>query len=202
MPEFDLRRIRIAKYTYDSEQGKITYGTPIDVGDAMTANVELRFAEGRLYAESRLAEYMRHYSGVSVSLGVKYIKDAAQKELFGAYELQRNVSSKQVKSLTFGKGANGNYVGCTFYSPDMIDGAEKFTCVFMHKALFSPPTRSLQTLGDTITFSTPTTTGEAMVDDKGHLSESVTVATEAEAIAWCEACFSAEPTTPSGSGGA
>lgn len=46
MPEFDLRGIRCGKYV--NTAGVITYTTPTKVGDAMTANLELRFAEGRL----------------------------------------------------------------------------------------------------------------------------------------------------------
>ena len=59
MPEFDLRGMKVAKYNYDKTQKKISYDTPMSMGDAMTANLELKFAEGRLYAESALAEYMK-----------------------------------------------------------------------------------------------------------------------------------------------
>ena len=61
MPEFDLRGMKVAKYNYDKTQKKISYDTPMSMGDAMTANLELKFAEGRLYAESALAEYMKEF---------------------------------------------------------------------------------------------------------------------------------------------
>ena len=73
MPQFDLRHIYAAKY--ENNNGVISYSSPQQVGDAMTANIELRYAEGRLYAESTLAEYMRKAVGGTISLGVKYIKD-------------------------------------------------------------------------------------------------------------------------------
>ena len=50
MPSFDLRGIRAGKYKNTS--GTVTYTEPTDVGDAMSAQLELKFAEGRLYAES------------------------------------------------------------------------------------------------------------------------------------------------------
>ena len=92
------------------------------------------------------------------------------------------------------KTSTGQYVGSGFYAPDMIDGAEKFTAIFVHKTLFGPPSKTLQTMGEQINFQTPTTSGEALVDDAGHLMEWKSFDTEAEAIAWLDACFTTEPT--------
>ena len=69
MPTFDLRGIRIGKYKNTS--GTVTYETPTEVGDAMNANIELKFAEGRLYAEGRLAEYIKLATGGTISIAVK-----------------------------------------------------------------------------------------------------------------------------------
>lgn len=200
MPEFDLRGMKVAEYKYDKLTKKITYGETMDMGEAMSANLEMKFAEGRIYAESALAEYMKKVTGMTVSQGIKYIPDKTQQLLFKAYQLSRNMGSgsTSVKSMAFGKSSTGRYVGSGFYAPDMIDGVEMFTAVFIHKVLFGPPSKTLQTMGETITFNTPTTTGEALVDDKGHLHEWYSFATEAEAIAWIEACFKTEPTVVSG----
>ena len=197
MPEFDLRGMKAAKYTYNKAQKKITYGEAVSMGDAMTANLEMKFAEGRVYAESALAEYMKKLTGMTTSVGVKYIPDEAQKLLFKAYQLSRAVgggSQTPIKSMAFGKTSTGQYVGYGFYSPDMIDGVEKFTAVFVHKTLFGPPSKTLQTLGEQITFNTPTTSGEALVDDLGHLHEWYSFDTESDAIAWIDACFTTAPT--------
>ena len=78
MPQFDLRHIYCAKYV--NTAGTISYTDAQQIGDAMNANIELRYAEGRLYAESTLAEYMRKAVGGTISLGVKYIKSAARGE--------------------------------------------------------------------------------------------------------------------------
>ena len=72
MPSFDLRGIRAGKYKNTS--GTVTYTEPTDVGDAMDVHLELKFAEGRLYAESKLAEYIKLATGGTISLAVKYIK--------------------------------------------------------------------------------------------------------------------------------
>lgn len=184
MPSFDLRGIHVAKYI--NTNGVITYADPTVAGDAMNVNLSLRFAEGRLYAESSLAEYIRKATGGTISIGVKYIKDEAQKLMFGMAEKTRTVSGKTVKGLSYGAKAKMAYVGVAFYAPDMIDGEEKFTCVKVARALFGPADMSYQTTGENIQFSTPTTTGEFLPDHSAgrDLFEVAVCDTEEDAVAW------------------
>lgn len=189
MPKFDLRGIKIGKYT--NTAGTITYATPTLVGDAMTANLELRFAEGRLYAESKLAEYMKLATGGTISLGVKYIKDNAKKMMYGCTDKVRTEGTSDpvtYTSLDYTAKDEASYVGCGFYAPDMIDGVQKYTCVFVKKCLFGPPAMAFQTKGETITFQTPTTTGEFLADDTTGVSlfETFEADTEEEAKAWID----------------
>lgn len=197
MPQFDLRNIKVAKYVNTS--GAITYTNAQKLGDAMTANLEMRFAEGRLYAESTLAEYMRKATGGTISVGVKYILAAAQQLLFGSKSKARSVTyvpttsttttTTSVSGLVLGAKTDSAYVGIAFYAPDMVDGVEKYTCVFAHKALFGPPSMQLQTAGDTIVFNTPTTSGEFLADDSSaqDMIEVAICDDEAQAIAWVDA---------------
>lgn len=189
MPQFDLRGIQIAKYV--NTNGVITYTDRQTAGDAMTANMELRYAEGRLYAESTLAEYMRKATGGSISLGVKYIPNAAQKIMFGSREKQRTVGQTQITGLVLGGKTTSAYVGVGLYAPDMIDGVEKFTAVKIAKALFGPPSMTLQTAGENIVFNTPTTTGEFLADDSTDqdMIEVAICDTEEAAIAWVTAAL-------------
>ena len=72
---------------------------------------------------------------------------------------------------------------------DMVDGVEKYTCIFARKCLFGPPGYSLQTANESITFQTPTTSGEFLADDSANkdLLETAVVDTEEQAIAWVTA---------------
>ena len=189
MPQFDLRGIQIAKYV--NTNGVISYTDRQSAGDAMTANMELRYAEGRLYAESTLAAYMRKATGGSISLGVKYIPNAAQKIMFGSREKQRTVGQPQITGLVLGGQTTIAYVGVGLYAPDMIDGVEKFTAVKIAKALFGPPSTTLQTAGENIVFNTPTTTGEFLADDSTDqdMIEVAICDTEEDAIAWVTAAL-------------
>lgn len=182
MPAFNLHYIKAATYK--------TSGAAVTVGEAMSANLSLRFAEGRLYTEKGLAEYLRKAVGGSISLAVKYIPDAAQKLLFGAEEKTRTVASKQVKSLVHDSKLGAPYVKLAFYAPDRVDGAQKYTCVYVYKALFGMPDMTFTApTGDTITFNTPTTSGEFLPadTDEAELLEVAVCDTEDEAKAWCDA---------------
>lgn len=200
MPAFDLRGIRIAEY--QKEGDKVSYGPPISVGDAMNCSLELKFAEGRLYAESSLAEYIKMATGGSISIGVKYIPDAAKVVMYGAKEKTRDVGGRQVKGIQYTGLGVPSYVGTSFYAPDVIDGVTKYTCVFVSKSLFGPPGMNFQTKGENLTFQTPTTTGEFLADDSLEkvLLESAVCDTEEDAIAWTTAVM-AEQGTPSGQEG-
>ena len=198
MPQFDLRHIYCAKYV--NTDGTISYTDAQQIGDAMTANIELRYAEGRLYAESTLAEYMRKAVGGTISLGVKYIKSAAQQLMFGMRSKSRSITytpeggtstTISVSGLAIGGKDEGVYVGVAFYTPDMVDGVRKYTCVLVKKALFGPPSLSLQTAGENIQFNTPTTSGEFLADDSTSLElfETAIVEDEQAAIAWVAAAL-------------
>lgn len=192
MPTFDLRGIKIGKYI--NTEGTITYDTPISMGDAMSVELNLTAAEGRLYAESRLAEYKKLITGGTASVGVKYITDAAQKLLFGMSENTRNVGTNaSQKSLKATAKDIAKYVGMGFYAPDAIDGTDKYTAVFVYKVLFGAPGYVYATKGDSIAFQTPTTTGEFLADDSEdkNIMETATLESETDAIAWINKCFGA-----------
>ena len=192
MPTFDLRGIKIGKYI--NTEGTITYETPISMGDAMSVELNLTAAEGRLYAESRLADYKKLITGGTASVGVKYITDAAQKLLFGMSENTRNVGTNtSQKSLKATAKDIAKYVGMGFYAPDAIDGTDKYTAVFVYKVLFGAPGYVYATKGDSITFQTPTTTGEFLADDSEdkNIMEIAILASESDAVAWINKCFGA-----------
>lgn len=190
MPTFDLRGIKVAEYINTS--GTVSYGSTISAGDAMAANLELKFAEGRLYAESTLAEYMKKALGGSISIGVKYLPEAAQTLMYGTQAKTRTLGGNQVvKGLKTTAKDVAKYVGVSFYAPDMIDGVPKYTCVFVSRALFGPPSMVYQTLGESIVFQTPTTTGEFLADNSEdqNIMEVAVADTEDAAIAWCSTVF-------------
>lgn len=197
MPQFDLRGMKIAQYV--NTNGVISYTNPQTIGDAMNCNLELRFAEGRLYAESTLAEYMKKATGGTISVGVKYIPATAQKLMFGSKDNARSITytpagsstatTASVTGLVTAAADTPAYVGFACYAPDMVDGVRKFTCLKVAKTLFGPPSMSFQTAGESIVFNTPTTSGEFLADDSAdqNLIEVAICEDENEAKAWITA---------------
>lgn len=199
MPTFGLRGAMVAPY--NNNAGVVTYGAPIGAGCAINVNLELRFAEARLYACDRLAEYLREAIGGTITFEAKYFPQAAQLAMFGATTKTRSVTytpagsttqeTSQITSVVNSGNDAVGYVGFSAYSPDMVDGVEKWTAFFVAKAKFAPPSIVRQTKGENITFQTPTTTGEFLPDDtSGMVLQEVAICdSEAEAIAWCSAVF-------------
>lgn len=187
MPTFDLKHIRAAKYNHTD--GTTKYTDAVEVGDAMAVDLNLRFAEGRLYAEGSLAEYLRSATGGTASIAAKYLKDAFQKLAFGMRDGSRTVNTKAVPSLKYGANDMGNYLGFAFYAPDMIDTVKKYTCVLVLRARFAPPAMQYRTKGENYQFNTPTTTGEFLPDLGGDqdLFEIAVVDDEETAAAWVDA---------------
>ena len=67
MASFDLRYIQCAPY--QATEGEVSYGAKVKVGDAMNADINFTFAEGRLYAEGKLSEYIKELTGGTISMG-------------------------------------------------------------------------------------------------------------------------------------
>ena len=199
MAQYDLRDIKVAKYV--NNNGTVTYTGATKAGDAMAIDLEMRNAEGRLYAESALAEYMRKAVGGTISMGVKFLSDAVQTLLFGASAKSRSITyqvgttevTESVAGVAYGANTTANYVGVACYSPCMRDGVPKYLCLFIPKTMFGPPSMTLRTCGQDINFQTPTTSGEFLASDASdkELFEMVTVDSEAAAKAWVDAVFNA-----------
>lgn len=187
MPKFDLRYIQIAKYV--NTNGTVTYTGKTSIGDAMNVDLTFRHAEGRVYAEGTLAEYMKKLVGGSISIAEKYIPNAAQTLMFGSRSSSRTVNTKAVTGLKLGANDFPQYVGVSFYAPMMVDGTEKFYCVKISRAIFGPPNLSVQTLGETINFATPTVTGEFLADHSStaEIIEDAIADTMELAKGWCDA---------------
>ena len=188
MPAFDLRYIKIGKYKNTS--GTISYSDVTTIGDAMDVNLQFKYAEGRLYAEGVLAEYMKLITGGTISIAVKYIRAEAQKAMFGAKDTSITVAgiTPATTGLAYTGADEPSAVGCAFYAPDMIDGALKYTCVFIRRVIFGLPAMVYKTKGDSLTFHTPTTTGESMADHSAaqNLVDVVTVDTVENAKKWVD----------------
>jgi hypothetical protein len=188
MPAFDLRYINVC-YAELQDNGTIRHRNKQLLGDAMTVNMELRFAEAKAWAESNIAAALRWVISGTISIGVDWINPLAYVHINDMFVNRRTVDP-DVGRISGNGVAMAKYksviAGLAFYAPDMVNGVEKFLCVFAPWVRLSPPTQGFNTLGENVTFSTPTLTGEILpAPVAGHpLFETGFCDTEAQAVQW------------------
>lgn len=199
MARIGLRGATLAKYNVNAN-GDVSYDTPVSGGCARAADLQLQFAEAELWGCDGLREYLREAIGGSITFEATFFTDAMKVLAFGNKEKTRSITykndqgvdtTKTVTSVADTSSDDAPYVGFAVYSPDMINHVKKWAAIFVPCAKFSSPNTKLATRDSNISFQTPTTTGRFLPDDTDeHVIRDVAILdTEAEAIAWCEACF-------------
>ena len=148
MATIGLDKLYYSKIEEDSN-GNETYGTPKQLAKAMSADLSVELAEATLYADDGVAEAVKEFKSGTLSLGVDDIGMAAAADLTGATVDGNNVlvstgedSAAPVAIGSRARKANG-----------------KYRYFWLYRVLFSIPSASLSTKGDSISFSTPTIEG-------------------------------------------
>ncbi len=151
MSTIGLDSLFYAKITEDLD-GNETYGNPIPLAKAMTAELSVDPAEAQLFADDGLSEVVREFKSGTITLGIDDIGTTVASDLIGATIDDNNVivSSQEDTPMPVAIGfrakkSNGKYRYFWFY-----------------RVKFGIPGASLQTKGDSITFSTPTIEGTVM----------------------------------------
>lgn len=207
MARIGLRGATLARYNVDAN-GAVTYGSLVSGGCARSAELELQFAEAELWGCDGLREYLREAVGGTITFEATFFSQEMKVLAFGNKERTREITyqndegvdiTKTITSVADTSSDDAPYVGFAVYSPDMINHVKKWAAFFIPCCKFSSPNTTLATRDNSINFQTPTTTGRFLPDDTDeHVIRDVAILdTEAEARAWCEACF----VQPTGAGG-
>ncbi|MBV4431540.1 phage tail protein [Clostridium tyrobutyricum] len=148
MATIGLDRLYYAPITED-ENGDETYGTPVMLAKAISAELSIELAEATLYADDGAAEIIKEFKNGTLSLGVDDIGRKAAESLTGATTDDNGVlisaSEDGGSPVAIGfraKKANGHY-----------------RYFWLYRVKFGVPSTNLATKGDSITFSTPTIEG-------------------------------------------
>jgi len=162
MATIGLDRLYYAPITEAPATGDETYGTPVMLAKAISAELSVELAEATLYADDGPSEVIREFKGGKLALGVDDIGKAAAEILTGA-----TADSKGVLVST--SEDSGKPVAIGFRAKK---GNGKYRYFWLYKVLFSVPSDSLATKGDSITFQTPKIEGAVMrrnkLDGKGR----------------------------------
>ena len=148
MATIGLDKLYYAKITEDGN-GNETYGTPIQLAKAISADLSVELNEATLYADDGQAEAVKEFKSGTISLGVDDIGQSVAADLVGATVDNNGVlvsgGEDAASPVAIGfraKRANGKY---KYY--------------WLYRVLFGVPATNLATKGDSITFSTPTIEG-------------------------------------------
>ena len=155
MSTIGLDSLYYAKITEDTN-GDETYSSPIKLAKAMTAELSVELAEATLFADDGASEIVKEFKSGTISLGIDDIGVTAAQDLTGAKIDNNHVvvstsdDSREPVAIGFrAKKSNGKY---RYY--------------WLSRVKFGIPGASLQTKGDSITFSTPTIEGTVMRRNK------------------------------------
>lgn len=176
MAKIGLKGIRYAILKDDG-----TYEAPKSFGKGVSATVTPSSSEAKLYADDALAESDSTFGSATVSLTVDDDRDAVFGELLGHTvtdgELIRNVNDI------------APYVGLGRIVTKIVGNVRAFKVEFIAKVKFKEPSQENNTKGESVEFSTSTIEGDASSPEGGNWSKSKTFETEAEAVAYVDACF-------------
>ena len=155
MATIGLDSLFYAKITEDTE-GNETYDTPKILAKAMTAELTIDPAEATLFADDGVCEVVKEFKSGTLTLGIDDIGAAVAGDLIGV-----KVDNNGVLVSSVEDSAEPVAVG---FRAKKANG--KYRYFWLYRVKFGIPGTSLQTKGDSITFSTPTIEGTVMRRNK------------------------------------
>ena len=140
----------------ESAAGDETYGTPVLLAKAMSAELSVELAEATLYADDGAAEVVKEFKNGKLTLGVDNIGREVAAALTGATTDDNGV-------LISASENDGAPVAIGFRAKKSNG---KYKYIWLYRVKFSVPNSSLATKGDSITFSTPSIEGTVLRRNK------------------------------------
>lgn len=160
MATIGLDKLYYAPITEAEGTGEETYGSPKKLAEAISVELSVESAEGSLYADDKVSESVREFSGGTISINTNDIAPADLAAILGSTVdkngvlIQTSEDSPKPVALGFrAKKANG-----------------KYRYFWLYRVLFGVPSTTLNTKGDSIEFKTPTTEGTIMARKKADAS--------------------------------
>lgn len=148
MATIGLDKLFYSKITEDAS-GNETYGTPVSLAKAMTAELSVELAEATLYADDGAAEVVKEFQSDTLSLGVDNIGISVAADLTGA-----TVDDNGVLISASEDGGDPVAIG---FRAKKANG--KYRYFWLYRVIFGVPSTNLTTKGESIEFSTPTIEG-------------------------------------------
>ena len=177
---------RTAAGTYDIPQGGL-----VQFARAIAFSVAPTFAEAALACDDDPhGEYEKEFVEADVTLGTDTVPVDVNEVLFGATaSASASGTGAEVNVVTYKKDDQANEVGTAVIGDEVLHGVKKWVAVFLPRVKYADPGENFETKGSSITYKTPSITGKAYAEADGTWRKRAVFGSEAEAVAWIEACF-------------
>ena len=155
MATIGLDKLYYAPIT-ENANGEETYGTPVQLAKAISADLSVELAEATLYADDGASEVVKEFKSGTLSLGVDDIGASVAAALTGV-TIDRNkviISTSEDSTAPVDVGFRANRAN------------GKYRYFWLYRVKFGIPATNLATKGDSITFNTPTIEGTVMRRNK------------------------------------
>jgi len=148
MATIGLRDLFYAPITVGAD-GSETYGTPVRLAKAISADLSVDVAEAMLYADDGIDEIAREFVSGEIKLGVNDFEPEKQAVLLGQTQDDDGV-------LFAGENDDPPYVAIAFRSKK---AGGKYKYIWLYKVKFAIPDEKYATKADKLEFNTPELVG-------------------------------------------
>lgn len=174
MATIGLRDLYRAPIT-EAADGTETYGTPVRMAKAISAELSVEVAEAILYADDGADEVVKEFVSGELKLNVNDLLPADLAALLGQTQDDDGV-------VYAGENDDPPYFAIGFRAKK-ANGQYKY--LWLYKVKFAIPSETYNTKGDSIEFATPEITGQFIKRADGNWkAEHVADPTEAAAASW------------------
>ncbi len=146
MAAIGLKYMAWAPMALEPDDAAPTYGTGIVLGRSVSTNLTINNAEGELYADDMLSEYVSEFASGELAAEVDNIAVENQAKLYGATYADGE--------MQMGGQDTAPYGGVGGYQVVMVRGVRKYRTWFFAKAKASIPDWTGTTRGSSISFAT------------------------------------------------
>lgn len=160
-------------------EGKYLAGIPF--GKAISFSDTPNIASASLYGDDTLAESEKAVTSSTLSLGTTDIPDNLKTPLFG--------HKNSTDEYAYNVDDVAAEVGFAVIGVKKVNGVRSFEVRAYPRTQWAEPTVDIQTRGESTEFTTPTTEGTALPDEKGDWKWEKSFESEEEITAWLQTKF-------------
>ena len=155
MATIGLDKLYYARIT-ENDNGEETYAAPKQLAKAISAELSVEVAEAILYADDGASEIVKEFKSGTLTLGIDDLGNETAAALTGA-----TVDSNGVLISASEDGGSPVAIG---FRAARSNG--KYQYFWLYRVKFALPTATLNTKGDSITFSAPSIEGTILRRNK------------------------------------